>query len=222
MSTQPRRTPGSAPTDPAPGDPAAELRQRVRAAGAKPIDLARWLDAQGEADRVAAVRGLGRAEQRALFDLVDGFAALRLADLVPPHVPALATVRHFGRNSLPAFRLFEKRFTRPSGEDAGSPRELHGYNFQPMERWTGPGYFVAVDAPDREEVQIDYRRLPDQHPEGWPDIRPNDRGPARFVYGHMVDTLRRVSEHVSIGRAARHGRDLQSWFVLCREEHPNE
>jgi hypothetical protein len=33
----------------------------------------------------------------------------------------------------------------------------------------------------------------------------------------MVDTLRRVSEHVTIGSAARNGRDLGSWFILCRE-----
>jgi hypothetical protein len=153
---------------------------------------------------------------------VDGFASLGLRDLVPPEVPALATVRHFGRNTLPAFSLFEKRFTRPSGEDAEQPAELHGFNFQPLSRWTGPGYFVAVDDPDRGEVRIDYRRLPHQHPEGWPDIVSNEKGLSRFVYGFMVDTLRRVSEHVSIGRAARKGRDMGSWFVLCREEHPNE
>jgi hypothetical protein len=66
-------------------------------------------------------------------------------------------------------------------------------------------------------VLIDYRELPAEHPEGWPAIRPNDRGVSRFVYGFMVDTLRRVSEHVSIGSAARAGRDLGSWFILCRE-----
>jgi hypothetical protein len=32
----------------------------------------------------------------------------------------------------------------------------------------------------------------------------------------MVDRLRRVSEHVTIGSAARKGRDLGSYFVLCR------
>jgi hypothetical protein len=38
------------------------------------------------------------------------------------------------------------------------------------------------------------------------------------VYGFMVDTLRRVSLHVTIGSAARNGRDLGSWFVLVRED----
>jgi hypothetical protein len=204
------------------GQAAAELRARLGETAVKAIDVARWLDGLSEGDRVAAVRGVGRSGQRRLWTLVDGFAALTLRDLVPPDVPALATVRHFGRNTLPAFNVFEKRFTRPSGEDAREPRELHGYNFQSLQRWTGPGYFVAASAPDREEVWVDYRRLPDQHPEGWPEIASNERGIARFVFGHMVDTLRRVSEHVSIGRAARHGRDLDSWFLLCREERPNE
>ncbi|MGH0037682.1 MAG: hypothetical protein ACQGVK_21845 [Myxococcota bacterium] len=200
----------------------AEFRARLREATTKPIDLSRWLDGLAEPDRIAAVRGLGRSDQRRLWQRVDGFAAMRLRDLVPPEVPALATVRHYGRNTLPAFSLFEKRFTRPSGENAEQPGELHGFNFQAMQRFTGPGYFVAVEAGDRAEVLVDYRRLPDQHPEGWPEIVSNERGVARFVYGFMVDTLRRVSEHVSIGRAARKGRDMGSWFALCREEHPNE
>jgi hypothetical protein len=33
----------------------------------------------------------------------------------------------------------------------------------------------------------------------------------------MTDTLRRVSEHVTIGSAARKGKDLGSWFLLTRE-----
>ena len=49
-------------------------------------------------------------------------------------------------------------------------------------------------------------------------IRSNERGLGRLVYGFMVDTLRRVSEHVTIGSAARKGKDLGSWFILCREE----
>jgi hypothetical protein len=37
------------------------------------------------------------------------------------------------------------------------------------------------------------------------------------VYGFMVDTLRGVSEHVTIGCAARKGKEIGSWFILCRE-----
>jgi hypothetical protein len=66
-------------------------------------------------------------------------------------------------------------------------------------------------------VWVDYTQLPEGHPDDWPEIRPNDQGISRFVYGYMIDTLRRVSEHVTIGSAARKGKDLGSWFVLCRE-----
>jgi hypothetical protein len=38
------------------------------------------------------------------------------------------------------------------------------------------------------------------------------------VYGWMSDAMRRVSEHVSIGSAARHGKSLGTYFVLCRED----
>jgi hypothetical protein len=83
---------------------------------------------------------------------------------------------------------------------------------------TGPGYFVAVADAQRDEVLVDYRRVPEGHPDGWPSIKRNESGLSRFVYGFMVDTLRGVSEHVTIGSAARKGKDLGSWFVLCREE----
>jgi hypothetical protein len=166
--------------------------------------------------RVALVRSLGRAEQRALYRKVDGFAPVRLTDLVSPDRDDLEEVRHLGLNTLPAFRVFEKRFCRLPGEDAGAPEGLAGYNFQAMSPITGPGYFVAIDDPDRGEVLVDYRHLPERKPANWPDIRSNERGLARFVYGFMVDTLRRVSEHVTVGSAARKGRDMGSYFALTR------
>ncbi|MGI9592059.1 MAG: hypothetical protein ACR2P8_11875, partial [Myxococcota bacterium] len=167
--------------------------------------------------RVAVVRSLGRTQQRILYRAVEGFRPVTLTDLVPPGREAFATVRHFGRNTLPAFTLFEKRFCRPPEEDAEKPRELYGFNFQTMQPVTGPGYFTAEEDPNRPEVWVDYTRVPAAHPKGWPEIRSNERGLSRFVYGHMVDTLRGVSEHVTIGSAARKGKDIGSWFVLCRE-----
>jgi hypothetical protein len=142
---------------------------------------------------------------------------LRLADLVAPARAPLETVRHFGRNTLPAFTRFEKRFCRPPGQDPAAPAELWGFNFQTLAPLTGPGYFVArADAPGGV-VLVDYTRVPASAPPGWPAPRRNEVGLSRFVYGFMVDRLRRVSEHVTIGSAARHGRDLGSWFLLCRE-----
>jgi len=195
-----------------------ELKRRLRDAEPDAAAIHAALDAASHAERVAAVRELGRAEQRSLYRAVRGHLLLSLADLVAPAVPDGATVRHHGVNSLPLFTHFEKRFCRPPGEDWEKPTRLYGFNFQRLAPLTGPGYFVALEDPALGEVRIDYTRLPERVPEGWPALRSNERGLARFVYGFMVDTLRRVSEHVTVGSAARHGRDVDSWFVLVRED----
>lgn len=195
-----------------------EVLARLRALSPDPAVLGTLFDDATHDERVAAARALGRVEQRALYRAVDGHRPMRLVDLVPPSTPDGRSVRHHGKNSLPAFTHFEKRFCRPAGEDPTKPASLHGYNHQTLSPLTGPGYFVARPSPDRAEVWIDYREIPDVRPEGWPALRPNQRGLARLVYGDMVDTLRRVSEHVSIGSAARGGRPIGSWFVLVRED----
>lgn len=194
-----------------------ELCERLRATTLEMASLARFLDALSHADRVVAIREVGRPEQKRLYEAARGFAPLSLVDLVSESTPAGATVRHFGKNTLPAFTHFEKRFCRPESEAAAAPEQLHGFNFQKMSPLTGPGYFVAVTSSERPEVLVDYRRVPERAPERWPPIRSNERGLSRFVYGFMVDTLRRVSEHVTIGSAARAGRDMGSFFLLTRE-----
>jgi hypothetical protein len=194
-----------------------ELKALLAERQPDPRRIADLLDGIGHEARVAGVRSLGRTEQRALYRAVDGFRPVRLVDLVPSEVGDFDTVRHFGRNTLPAFTLFEKRFCRPPGADREKPEELFGFNFQALQPITGPGYFVAHEDPNRPEVSVDYTRVPDAHPDDWPDIRRNDQGLSRFVYGFMVDTLRGVTEYVTIGSAARKRRDLGSWFVLCRE-----
>jgi len=196
--------------------PASDLKGWLAQPVVKPHEVSGFLDALSHAERVRAIRSLNRSEQRSLYQSVDGFRPLGLSDLVPPETGDMQTVRHFGKNTLPAFTHFEKRFCRPVGADPQNPPELFGFNFQTMAPLTGPGYFVAVPG-DRDEVLVDYRRVPDARPDGWPPIVDNARGLSRFVYGFMVDTLRGVSRHVSIGSAARNGKDLGSWFILCRE-----
>jgi hypothetical protein len=198
-------------------DPGRELRALTTATSVEPRGIARLLDGLAPLERVAAVRSLGRTQQRRLYAAVDGFLPLRLADLVAPGTADLVPVRHYGRNTLPVFTHFEKRFCRPAGQDREKPALLWGYNHQATAWVTGPGYFVAVEDPARPEVLIDYTRVPTGRADGWPELRVNERGLSRFVYGFMVDRLRRVSEHVTIGSAARRGRDLGSWFALCRE-----
>jgi hypothetical protein len=166
--------------------------------------------------RTRIIRRLGRPDQQALYGKVEGFAPIELIDLVPPDRSDLEEVRHLGRNSLPAFTIFEKRFCRLPGNARDAPNALAGYNFQAMSPVTGPGYFMARNDANTKEVLVDYTRLPDQKPGDWPAVRSNEKGLSRFVYGFMVDRLRRVSEHVTIGSAARNGRELGSYFVLSR------
>jgi len=189
----------------------SELRRLIMQ-GSSASPIAAFLDALSQPERIAAVRGLSRREQQQLWERVDGFAPLSVDDVVPQTAPALQPVRHYGRNSLPLFSLFEKRFYR-----CAEPTQLAGANFQAVSPFTGPGYFVLRDDLARREVLVDYTALPTSKPTHWPAIVRNDRGLSRFVFGSMVDTLRRVSTHVTIGRAARHGRVLDAWFVLCRD-----
>ena len=198
--------------------PVDELAARISETPIDPRAIAALLDGLDPADRLAATRALGRDQQRRLYAAVDDFLPVRLEDMVPAAVPDFTQVRHLGRNTLPAFTHFEKRFCRPKGADPHEPEALYGFNFQTLSPLTGPGYFLAVEASGRPEVLVDYNRVPEDQPDGWPAIRANERGLSRFVYGFMVDTLRRVSEHVTIGSAARKGKDLGSWFVLCRED----
>lgn len=199
------------------GGVGAEFLARLRESSIKNVDVAKFLDALSGEDRIEAIRAIGGKEQRRLYDAVEGFAPVRLVELVPPGAADLGVVRHYGKNSLPLFTEFEKRFARAPGVEAAAPNELMGFNFQPLSPVTGPGYFIATEDVQRGEVLIDYRRVPDCHPADWPAIRGNEGGLARFVYGFMIDTLRRVSEHVTIGSASRDGKDTGNWFVLCRE-----
>jgi hypothetical protein len=195
-----------------------ELGSMIADTAVRPAAIAALLDGLAADLRPRVVRRLGPAAQRALYARVEGFLPLHLIDLVPARAADLEEVRHLGRNTLPAFRIFEKRFCRPPGQTPEEPESLAGYNFQTMSRVTGPGYFVARDDGDRGEVLVDYAELPTVRPTAWPEIRSNERGLARFVYGFMVDRLRRVSEHVTIGCAARNGRELGSYFVLSRAD----
>lgn len=177
-------------------------------------EIAALLDGASEADRVEGIRRLGGVKrQRRLWQAVAGTPKVGIDDLVPPDAAPLSEVVYEGKNSLPAFTIFQKRFCRPSAPDAVG--ELWGYNHTDIGRFIGPGYFVC-HAVDDEGAAIDYRLVPPTHPAHWPEIRPNSRGLSWFVYRDMIDYLRRVSRHVFIGSASRHGKDLGSYFVLCR------
>ena len=186
--------------------------------GAATQTVSDFLDSLAEHARIAASRSLDRQAQRALWKLVDGFRPLRLTDMVPAKAPPLHAIQHFGRNTLPVFTLFEKRFYRAEGRDPSAPGELGGANFQSIQFLTGPGYFVAREDAARGEVLVDYNHVPTTAPSDFSPIVPNKGNRSGLVYGQMIDTLRRVSEHVTIGSAAKNGKPIGSWFTLCRKE----
>jgi hypothetical protein len=191
------------------------LRALLKAERPEREAIAALLDGGGHADRMDAITSLGgTALQGRLWTAAAGAPTVTQADLVPPDAPPLREVIFHGKNSLPAFTLFQKRFCRPPKETTTD--QLWGYNHQTLAWLTGPGYFV-VHPEGNAPAAIDYRLVPPSHPPNWPAVKPNDVGFSRFVYRDMVDYLRRVAQHVLIGRATRHGRELPNYFILCRE-----
>jgi hypothetical protein len=199
-------------------DAGAELRAKIREA-ASPQTLCDLLDGWAPPERALSTRSLDGGTQRALWQRVEGFRPLTLADMVPKSVPALHPVRHLGRNSMPMLTRFEKVLFRGAEQAAAAPAELGGLNVHVTRPLAGPGYCVAVDDAARGEVVIDYTRVPSVAPEGFPPIVDNEHGLRALFYGFtQIDRLRRVSEHVTIGSVARKGRDMGAFFVLCRQD----
>jgi hypothetical protein len=170
---------------------------------------------------MAEVRALSGAQLGLLYERCAG-CRLEPAHFVPAGLPAGRGVRHFGVNSLPVFRRFEKRFMRAPADARGGVApangRLWGYNHQALAPLTGPGYFVVDARADGAELVIDYSAVPERDPgAGWPRVRDNRGIPARWVYGALRDRMRRVSAHVSIGRAFRGERPLSTYFALVRE-----
>ena len=183
-------------------------------------DFAARFEAAGPAEQIAITEAIDRAGQERLWELAAG-RTVRLDELVPPGFEPLHPVIFHGKNSLPAVSRFQKRFCRPPPGTPGC--ELWGFNFQPL-RWlvplTGPGYFVAYEVENQlGTIAIDYRRVPTARPADWPPIVDNSFRLSRFIYHGTVDYLRRISDHLLIGRATRGGTtELPNWFLLCRED----
>ena len=183
-----------------------------------PIDLprlAKVLDELGHLGRVATIREWDRATQAKLYEAVKGFRKVTIDDYVPPSIAPLTEVITHGKNSLPMFTHFQKRFCKPA-EPTTPKSMLYGYNHQAMTAFTGPGYYVAYDEGD--EVFIDYTQIPPAKVASWPPIVPNEAKLGRLVYGGMIDIMRGISSHVSIGRAKKKGEMMDAWFVLCRQD----
>lgn len=189
-----------------------ELSAHFQASRLDLVAIGKWFDSHSAFERVAGMRSLGKRAQRQLFHAAEGAAGLSLDDIVPSAAGDLVEVIHDGKNSLPLFTHFQKRFARLPGR----PDTLVGYNEQAMRFFTGPGYYEAYVK--GREIAVDYTRKPVQKVASWPPILPQEARLGRFVYANMIDYLRRVSAHVTIGRAIRHGKDTENYFLLCRQD----
>jgi hypothetical protein len=179
--------------------------------------ISETLDRMDPRSRLWTVLSIKRRDLGVVWELFEG-QELDANQLVPQGTEPLHEVIHHGKNSLPLFRDFQKRFVLA---DDGSG-ELWGYNHQLFGWATGPGYFVAhpPTGPGDEPSHfvVDYTRLPASQVSGWPTLVPNSARLGRFVFRGMQDYLRRVSSHTSIGRAYRNGKPSDNWFILCRDE----
>lgn len=177
--------------------------------------LSSHLDALSDVQRVAEALALDGRQQAKLFEVVQGARRFTLEDLAPTTTAPLTGVTHEGRNSMPAFSRFAKVFAVP--DDASrTTTERWGFNRTSglVTTTVGPGYFVTVQQGD--EVLVDYTLLPPKPLVGAPAILKNSSRLSFFVYNRTKDVVRGVSQHVSIGRASRDGKQLDNWFVLCR------
>lgn len=175
------------------------------------------LDRMDPASRLATVLSITPKEQAVLWELCKDHT-VGADHFVPSGVEPLKQVVHHGKNTLATHNFFQKRFCR-ADDDSGN---LYGYNYQALTWATGPGYYVAHNTSDETDPPsayvIDYTRLPAAKPEAWPPIIRNEAKLGRFVYAHMKDYMRGVSEHVSIGRPHKRGKAMNAWFILCRED----
>jgi hypothetical protein len=180
--------------------------------------LSSCLDVLGNEGRVWAVQRWTRANMAALWDAAQGFRPVTLDDFVPATVGPFVEVIHSGKNSLPAATLFEKRFCRPALDPQATQPTLLGYNEQPFALFVGSGYYMARPSGLDGEVDIDYTMLPTSKPAAWPPIRSNSERLGRWVYAGMIDVVRGLSSHVTIGRARKKSGWMDTWFVLVRQD----
>lgn len=181
-------------------------------------EIGEWLNQQTKTERLLQIRSLTKKAQKKLYLLAEASEPLNL-DYFAPSAKNNTEIIHEGKNSLPAFTLFQKRFCRL---DDGS---IVGYNHGSTMKLVGPGYFIAKetagnkDWEDKGSIVIDYYDVPKNKPlDSWPEIKGNGEGLQRLVYYKMHDFMRKVSEHVSIGVAYKGGSYSGNYFILCRQD----
>jgi hypothetical protein len=176
--------------------------------------IADFLDGMSAEDRMSEALALHGSEVGRLYHAVAGGRTLAPTDFVAKDTPVGTTVIFQGRNSLPMFSSFQKRFARVASG------QVVGYNHQTWAFATGPGFFVVQPASDDsdvpDELYFDYTTEPDEAPGGWPRYKPNDSGLSTLVYKNMKDYIREVATDVVVGVAYKLGKNQNQFFVLCR------
>ena len=165
------------------------------------------LSASARLEQVLSITGSGVGR---LYHAVADAPPIPLEEFIPQSTKG--TLIYEGRNSLPMFTRFQKRFARgPSGE-------VVGYNHQTMSIVTGPGFFVVKPPSGQgehgKELLFDYTERPSFIPDGWPAFKPNESGLSRFVYRNMKDYCRRVARGVVVGKAYELDVDRHAYFSL--------
>jgi len=169
-------------------------------------DIEAHLDGLDESKRIDEVRACSSKLQAKLWEAAAG-QTVKATDFVGD---IDKTVIYAGKNTLPLFSFFEKRFWRP-----GDGSAVVGYNHQSMSKITGPGYFVTEDG-DNGELVFNYVKEAGIQPPEWPKVRPNNGLIPRVVYGHMLDYNRRVSKDTVIGCATKKGKEIGQYYLLTR------
>lgn len=198
--------------------PGATLKELVARPSPDAAEIAAFLDGLALADRIAATRDLGGTSlQGALWKATASAPRVDTDQMVPADYPARRPVIFHGKNSLPAFTEFQKICFKP--DEAASPAVAWGYNETRVRGLVGPGYYVLHDTPDSSlgGAAFDYTRVPTSTLPSWPEVRTNNSGLSRLVYGNMLDYMRRVASEVFIGSAVKGGREMNSYFIVVRE-----
>ena len=171
--------------------------------------ISAYLDGLSAADRLEQMLSIKGFSVGKLYRAVSDGPAIGLDDFLPEGTKDGEMVIFEGRNSLPAFSRFQKRFVR-RGED------IVGYNHQVVAPITGPGFFVLAPSDDfrPKEVLFDYTQKPPFFPEMYPPFKPNDVGLSRLVYANMKDYCRKVAKNVVVGAAFKHGKAQHAYFSL--------
>jgi hypothetical protein len=193
------------------------LRQML-AGSTSHAEISSFLDALSPEDKLRQVLAVKGSWVGKLYDAVAGAPQVTLDDFVPRSHEG--TLVYQGRNSLPLFTRFQKRFQRLPG--AAGESVVVGYNEQLFRFFTGPGYFVVRDGdgagPHGDELLFDYTAVPPGVPAGWPRYKSNESGFSRAVYMGMKDYCRRVARGVVVGKAYKLGVDRKAFFSLtCTE-----